>query len=224
MKDETRNGVPEEVEWQFAADDLEAVERWLLENPAVTVAETREISDTYLDTEDWTLYKAGYALRLRKIGTGAETTMKSFSSGGEDGLRRRREISERLESGNLKNLRRASGPVGERLRALGVRRTVRPMFEIQTRRQAFDLASESGPSGEVVLDTSAVKAEERESATLYRVEVEVGPGDVENAAAFRRGATGRLRATERCRVEVCGRARGFRPPDARYPGERSGRD
>ena len=192
MRGEVANTVPEEVEWQFAADDLEAVERWLLENPAVSAAETREISDTYLDTEDWTLYKSGYALRLRKIRKGgkeeAEATLKSLSPGREDGLHRRREISEPLESGTLTKLRRTSGPVGERLRALGARRTIRPIFEIQTRRQAFDLSGDGSSkdsfSGEVVLDTSTVTAEETDPTALYRAEVEIESGAVEDFEWF----------------------------------------
>ena len=227
MRSEITGGVPEELEWQFAAEDLEAVERWLLENPAVGSAGTREISDTYLDTEDWTLYKAGYALRLRKVGgeTGVkaevEATMKSLSPGGEDGLRRRREVSETLESGNLTNLRRASGPVGERLRALGARRAIRPIFEVQTRRQVFDLVSDPsedgvGSSGEVVLDTSTLSAGDGETTVLRRVEVEVGSGDAEDFKEFveeLRSGCG-LRDAPGSKFAAGLAASGLRPPDA----------
>lgn len=187
MENAAVNEAREELEWQFAADDLEAVESWLLEHPAVSRTETQEISDTYLDTADWTLYKAGYALRLRKSGNRAEVTMKSLSAGAGDGLRRRREISEPLPGWNLTSLRRASGTVGERLRALGVRRAVQPIFEIHTRRQAFDLTLGGGPSGEVALDNSAVSvpaAEDEQPAVLRRVEVEVESGFAEDFGEF----------------------------------------
>ena len=48
----------QEVEWQFDALDVRPVGRWLENgggdnNPAIVAGETRQITDTYLDTEDW---------------------------------------------------------------------------------------------------------------------------------------------------------------------------
>jgi inorganic triphosphatase YgiF len=90
----------QEIEWQLEADDLESVSSWLEEHPsasglAVVPGATKELTDTYYDTEDWRLFRAGYALRLRRDGEGAEATMKAIASA-EDALRRRREISEPL--------------------------------------------------------------------------------------------------------------------------------
>jgi hypothetical protein len=52
----------QEIEWQFDALDVRPVGRWLEngvgEDPAIVPGETREISDTYLDTEDWRIYQA----------------------------------------------------------------------------------------------------------------------------------------------------------------------
>src|SRR3712207_7936934 len=61
----------QEVEWQFDVDDLAPVEDWLKEHPsasgfAILPEATRELSDTYYDTEDWRFYRAGYALRVRR--------------------------------------------------------------------------------------------------------------------------------------------------------------
>jgi triphosphatase len=175
----------QEVEWQFDADDLAPVEDWLREHPsasgfAILPEATRELSDTYYDTEDWRFYRAGYALRVRRDGKRVEATMKSLSPA-EDGLRRRREISERLRSGGPKTLMKARGPVGERLRALVGARELRPLFEVRTRRQVFELRPDGSTAenhqsvGEVALDSSEFSGEGKESTSLRRVEIEVDP-------------------------------------------------
>lgn len=189
----------QEVEWQFDAADLESVEGWLEENPSVSglrviPAETKELTDTYYDTEDWRFYRAGYALRVRRDGRRVEATMKSLASPEDGGLKKRREISEPLRNG--KTLKSAHGPVGERLRLLAGARDARPLFEVRTRRRIFELRPEADePNGaaeevtvdalgsihrrergavlaEISLDESEFSAGE-ERARLSRIEVEV---------------------------------------------------
>ncbi|CAA9436432.1 MAG: Adenylate cyclase [uncultured Rubrobacteraceae bacterium] len=165
----------QEVEWQFDAGDLEAVEGWLEEYGtgsgfSVAPGSTRELTDTYLDTEDWRLYRAGYALRVRHKGSNktSEVTMKSLASvgDGDGGKVRRREISERVRNGEggFPDLSEAHGPAGERLRALAGSHEVRRLFEIRTRRRTFNLRLEAqddsvesgtdGSSGGIVQDAS----------------------------------------------------------------------
>jgi hypothetical protein len=64
---------PVEVEWQFDALDLRPVERWLATLPTLAVetdgggtvtalAQTpRRLVDSYLDTDDWRVARAGSA-------------------------------------------------------------------------------------------------------------------------------------------------------------------
>ena len=167
----------QEVEWQFNAGKLEEVEGWLKEyrsNTGLSIVpgSTRELTDTYLDTEDWRLYRAGYALRVRHKGSNktAEATMKSLTLTGDgtEGSIKRREISERIKNAAdfSELLEAARGPVGERLRALVGSHEVRPLFRIQTRRQAFALrlggqdgpverpTDEDGSSERIVQDAS----------------------------------------------------------------------
>lgn len=189
----------QEVEWQFDAADLESVEGWLEENPPVSglrvlPTETKQLTDTYYDTEDWRFYRAGYALRVRCDGKRVEATMKSLAPSEDGGLKKRREISEPLRSG--KTLKSAHGPVGERVRLLAGARDVRPLFEVRTRRRIFELRPEADePDGaaeevtvdalggihphergavlaEISLDESEFSAGE-ERARLSRIEVEV---------------------------------------------------
>jgi triphosphatase len=182
------------VEWQFDAAELESVEAWLRQHSSgsglVVEPESEEgITDTYYDAGDWRFYRAGYALRVRKAGSGAEATMKSISPA-EGNMRRRREITEPLGDDKPATLAKASGPVGERARSLLGGRDARPMFGVRTRRQKFALLLENAADGsgngssadrvrigEVLLDASEIPlGGGRESARLRRVEVEAGAG------------------------------------------------
>lgn len=172
----------QEVEWQFDAPDLGAVSRWLDERdsgkePSVEAGETREITDTYYDTDDWCLYRAGYALRVRrKKGAGAEATMKFLARAEESGVKRRREISEPLGSPDLRNLSKDSGPVGERLHYLAGPKALRTLFEIKTRRSTYGLGFDGTDAGELVLDETTVPGEDGSDPVSFdRVEVEVEP-------------------------------------------------
>jgi triphosphatase len=160
----------QEVEWQFDADDLGLVEDWLKEHSsasgfAILPEATKELTDAYYDTVDWRFYRAGYALRVRRDGKGVEATMKSLSPA-EDGLRRRREISEPLRSGGPKTLMKARGPVGERLRALVGSRDLRPLFEVRTHRRTFAIR----PDGSVDADGSSSQIVEDATGNIRRRE------------------------------------------------------
>jgi triphosphatase len=195
----------EEIEWQLDAVELALVENWLKEHPsaaglAVVPATASELRDVYYDTEDWRLYRAGYAMRVRRDGQSAEATMKALVPP-EGGLRRRREISEPL--GSVHTPKGIPGPVGDRIRRLTDTADLRPLFEVSTRRRTFALGSETPSSGEIVedasgnirqqnseqdaiviaevaLDESEIFANEGASTHLSRVEVEVGSDDAIN--------------------------------------------
>ena len=153
----------QEVEWQFDAGDLDPVEDWLREHSlasgfAILPEATRVLTDTYYDTEDWRFYRAGYALRVRRDDKSVEATMKSLSPA-EDGVRRRREISEPLRGAGPKTLLKARGPVGERLRSLVGTRTLRPLFKVRTHRRTFAIrpggsADADGSSSQIVEDAT----------------------------------------------------------------------
>ena len=216
----------QEVEWQFDADDLERVRGWLGERasgtgPVVGPGSTDDLVDAYYDTGDWRLYRAGYALRVRKAGDGTEATMKSLAASVEGSLKRRREISEPLSDGEVATLKETSGPVGVRLKALVGGREVRKLFEIRTNRQTFALGSgdegsqngasggeevvedasgdvrspsDGGRLGEIVLDSSEIPlGDGGESSRLMRVEVEVGAEAATDPGV--RGIVGELEGT-----------------------------
>jgi CHAD domain-containing protein len=172
----------QEIEWQFDAPDLGSVNGWLEGQSsafglAVVPAETKQLVDTYYDTQDWRFYRAGYALRVRRDGRRVEATMKSLAPPEDGGLKRRREISEPLRSGGLKPLTTARGPVGERLRLLTGMQDLRRLFEVRTRRKAFELRPEAeGPdslSGEVVVGPEGdIRRKEDHSVSAEEVTVD----------------------------------------------------
>ena len=150
----------EEIEWQLEAVDLALVENWLEDHPsaagvAIVPGWARELSDLYYDTEDWRLYRAAYALRVRNTdGESAQATMKARVPA-KGGLRRRREISQPIEG--IENLKGIPGPVGDRVRRLAGTADLRPLFEVRTRRRTFALrtdSTETPSSGEIVEDSS----------------------------------------------------------------------
>lgn len=199
MRDSLPASDHRETEWQFDAVDVRPVGRWLEEfgdgaDPRVFAASRREISDTYLDTGDWRIRRAGYALRVRREGDGKpEATMKLLSPA-ETGtaLRDRREISERLDD---EPLAASSGAVGERVRALAGPKALKPIFEVRTLRSSYPLALDGSEVGEVALDETTIPLEDgREPAALSRVEVEVDADFLQKVEPF----VERLR--EECRL------------------------
>ncbi len=186
----------QEIEWQYEAPySLQKVEEWLVgrDHGGFGLAALRgflkKFTDIYYDTEDWQLYHTGYALRVRQEvpDKDSEVTMKSLVAANGN-LHRRREMSESLKSDKHDMLFMTPGPIGVRLRKLVSPRELRPIFEVRTRRQTFDLLLDEQPKapgkvrtdssadvvrvGEVALDNSEIPLGDG-SVCLTRVEVEV---------------------------------------------------
>jgi CHAD domain-containing protein len=170
--------LPVETEWQFDAIDVRPVERWLAAlpggaGPAVEPGATSTIVDTYLDTDDWRLHRAGYSLRIRRKAGAVEATLKSLAEG-DDGLRRRTEFNEGLAGRDIAALLDAEGPVATRAKLAAGRAPLAPLFDVRTRRTAYRLTIDGAIAGEVAVDRTTIPLGDRsESARLRRVEVEV---------------------------------------------------
>lgn len=214
----------QEVEWQFDALDVRSVGRWLEEDSreqhlSITAGEAREISDTYLDTDDWRLHRAGYALRIRrkKGERRAEATMKLLASeNGKPGLRSRREISEVLDGVSLEALGDASGPVGGRARSISGQKALRQIFEVNTRRSTYELVLDGAGVGEIALDETSIPVENGgKPAILRRVEVEVEPEELSRLEPFveRLRDACRLSPATASKYEAGLFARGLTPPE-----------
>jgi triphosphatase len=168
-----------EVEWQLACTDLGSVRRWLADHGTIDglVLEPRttlQIFDTYLDTDDWRIHRAGYALRIRSESGKSEATLKSLHSASAE-VADRRELSETLENSESESIRHSIGPVGARVHAVSGAHVLRPLFEVRTSRQRFAIRKqdEARQLGEIALDETVISRPRGEPRTsMQRVEVE----------------------------------------------------
>ena len=178
---------PVEIEWQFDALDLRPVERWLAGLPTLAVetedggtvtalARTpRRLIDSYLDTDDWRIARAGFVVRTRRRGRQDEITLKDTRPAEGNGLRQRLEVTEVLPASGVAGLG-PDGPVGRRLRAIVGARRFREVLQVRTRRRPFALRVGGVDAAEVALDdTVIVVGTGQRPMQLRRVEVEVQP-------------------------------------------------
>ncbi len=168
-----------EVEWQLACADLGSVRRWLSDHGTIDglVLEprsTQQIFDTYLDTDDWRIHRAGFALRVRSESGTTEATLKSLHSASTE-VADRRELTETLNSADSEAIRESIGPVGIRVCAVSGARALLPLFELRTSRQRFAIrkSDEARQLGEIALDETVISRPHGEpQASMLRVEVE----------------------------------------------------
>jgi triphosphatase len=186
-----------EIEWQFEADDLQAVHDWLDEKATqagsggVEPAESGSADqvDVYLDTDDRRFQRAGYALRLRRVEErpGGEATLKGLDPVSADapGLRSRPEITEQLDESDPQSLATAPGVVGERVRAVLGGEPLVELFRVRTHRRTFALTTAGVAAGELALDETAIEVPARdEEVRLRRVEIEVPESALETVEPF----------------------------------------
>jgi CHAD domain-containing protein len=204
MTSEAKTGVsgaaddegPQEIEWQLSAPDLGLVRKWLSDHGSVhglTIESrpTHTINDTYLDTEDWRLRRAGFALRLRDVPGRAEATLKDITPA-SDGVRIRREFNEPLPSAEFEALAVGSGPVSSRVHAVAGAEPLKALFRVRTQRECFvALEHEDQQAAEIALDDTIVATPDGGSVEhLTRVEVEAISGTPESLE----GLVGQLRS------------------------------
>jgi triphosphatase len=168
-----------EIEWQLASTDLAAVRRWLdqqetIEGLVVAPQSTLHIFDTYFDTQDWRIFRAGYALRVRSEAGKSEATLKSLHA--NTGAKvDRRELNETIDSGASDWNGQSDGPVGSRVQAVSGSLPLQPLFEVRTSRQRYAVHApdEEQQLGEIALDETVISRPNGQPQTsLQRVEVE----------------------------------------------------
>lgn len=180
-----------EEEWQFAARELEPARLWLA-TQSQEISERRcapqptlTVQDTYYDSADWMIFRAGFALRVRRARlAGAaddgetEITLKSLQhaskNGVNGGLARRTEMSEQIGRADLDTVLARDAGIGGRIREIIGGRTLNPLFQARTRRERQHLleADSDLPLAEVDLDETSIEAPSGQSRELRRVEIE----------------------------------------------------
>jgi triphosphatase len=167
------------VEWQLASTDLASVRRWLdahgtIDGLVLEPLSTLKIFDTYFDTDDWRIHRAGFALRIRSEDGKSEATLKSLRSNSTE-MADRRELSEPLESTESESIARSTGPVGTRVHAVSGIHPLQALFEVHTSRQLYAVhaANDEKPLGEIALDETVISRPKGQPQTsIQRVEVE----------------------------------------------------
>ncbi len=169
-----------EVEWQLTAPDLALVRRWLeqrslLDELSIRPMPAQQLHDTYLDTEDWRVLRAGFALRVRENAGRAEATLKGLSSARDD-VADRREITEPISGRGAEAVTHASGPVGRRVHDVTGTKPLRTLFDVRTTRQRFAVRRRESAVdlGEIALDEARFSRANghRRPLILTRVELE----------------------------------------------------
>lgn len=181
-----REKVPPELEWQFDALDLRPVERWLSTFGTTLFEEGGEraltasaqpaqrIVDSYLDTDDWRMARAGFAVRARRRGRDGEITLTATRTAAGN-PRQQLEVTEKL-SGHGVDALGPEGPVGRRVHAVTGRRPLHPVLQARTRRRCFSLHVGAEEAAEIVLDdTLLVVGQGQRPMQLPRVEVVLRP-------------------------------------------------
>jgi triphosphatase len=167
------------VEWQLASTDLASVRRWLddhgtIDGLVLAPQSTLKIFDTYFDTDDWRIYRAGFALRIRSEDGKSEATLKSLHASSA-AKADRRELSETLEGFESDLIGQSRGPVGLRVQAVSGAHALQALFEVRTsrRRYAVHAANEQLQLGEIALDDTVISRPHGQPQTsMQRVEVE----------------------------------------------------
>jgi triphosphatase len=172
------------LEWQLAAADLGAVQRWLSEHQTIRglVIEPRstlEVHDTYFDTSDWRIRHAGFALRMRNAAGESEATLKELRPP-KDGKADRRELNEALTDTSPGAIVRGSGPVGTRVNAVAGAHELQALFSASTTRQRFGVRKQDGTEdlAEITLDATVFsRPDGKPQASTQVVEVEARTGE-----------------------------------------------
>lgn len=214
-----------ETEWQF--ESAEPPQRWLRravlpEGFTLGAPQSRSIADLYYDTDDWRLFRAGYALRLRHVGHAREVTLKQVSPA-SGGRHQRRELtapvavtSRGVDDGPAPRamIDRLEGPLAERITAVAGTHPVRQVLELRTRRRVFPVERDTRPVGELALDVTSIPTADGAIERLFRVEIEVAAGADESEltplVATLRSAVS-LAPTNRSKFEEALRVRGLVP-------------
>lgn len=173
-----------EMEWQFSADGLDATRAWIAQQPS-DLSSRRfapraavSLRDSYYDSADWLLFRAGFALRLRRLhdprgNQNRELTLKSLTPA-RGGFASRREFSETVESEDLHAAMAERHGLAARLRALIGERPLQELFSARTHRERHLLleAESDLPLAELDLDETVIESPDGKRHQLVRIELE----------------------------------------------------
>jgi len=175
-----------EIEAKFSVPDVEIFQRLrstqeLAEYP-LSAGQTKQVQDTYLDTEDRSILAAGYACRRREGREGTLITVKGL--GGAEGAVHRREELELQMPAYQPPEAWPPGPARDKVLDLIRAAPLSPLFELQQVRFERVVSQDERLIAELSLDAVRLAAGEKE-LSFFELEVELTPqGTEEDLAAL----------------------------------------
>lgn len=162
-------------------------------------------TSTYFDTVDRTLWRNGYTLRIRQVGTVRTQTVKASGPGRSLFARSEWETTVQGEEPVLDH---TSPMIGQ----FGCDLSLEPVFDLSVERQLWNV-EENGSRIEVVIDAGEANSGDR-SSSIREAELELKDGDPSDLFVFAR----RIDAVAAFRLGVRSKAeRGFVLIEAQKP-------
>lgn len=161
--------VPDEATFRTLAD-IDRIGRL-----GVCSRSSRLQQDTYVDTRELHLYRAGYACRLRHVGHRAFVTVKG-RGGAQGALHEREEIELEIDNPSIGCVLRLDEAPGPLVRRLSVGEKVVRLFTVVTRRRLWDVLDGRRMCFEMALDRACFFAGAGEMEML-ELELESQDGD-----------------------------------------------
>ena len=163
-----------EIEAKFTLPDRDVFQRLMsvdrLAGFSLSAGRVKQVRDTYLDTVERLILRAGYACRRREQSEGILITLKGL--GGAQGAVHRREELQVLISSDLPPAQWSPSSVRDRVLQLIGSAPLLPLFELQQLRTVRLMTQGERPVAELSLDDVQVKAGNREQVYL-EMEVEL---------------------------------------------------
>ncbi|MBN1979874.1 MAG: CHAD domain-containing protein [Anaerolineae bacterium] len=173
-----------EIEAKFAVPDAKILRRLKtvkrLDDFTLAAGQTKQVHDTYLDTDDRAILAAGYACRQRIQAEGILVTLKSL--GGAEGAVHRREELEILLPEAHPPAEWPESPARERLLQLVGKAQLVPLFELRQTRTIRPLHRNRQLVAEMSVDEVRLTVRD-EKKGYFELEVELTPQGAESHLA-----------------------------------------
>jgi adenylate kinase len=175
-----------EIEAKFSVPDVETFHRLRatqqLAGYPLSAGQTKQVQDTYLDTQDRAILAAGYACRWREGREGTLITLKGLG-GAEGAIHRREELEIQIPAYQPPE-EWPAGPARDKVLGLIGEAPLYPLFELQQVRFERMVSQDERPIAELSLDGVHLAAGDRE-LSFFELEVELAPqGTEEDLAAI----------------------------------------
>lgn len=185
----------QEIEWKYTVAesfDPASIPEFF-ENSGIIASSSAHVSllDCYFDTEDWRLFRAGAACRLRRENDRTWLTLKSLTPM-VNGISRRFEMDEQLSSYHdpITELN-CESLLGQRIRGVAGPLALQPLFTVTTQRTLYVLTISPDTTASLCFDVVGY-GENGSGGCDREVEMELVSGSFDEAREFANRLAGQL--------------------------------